>query len=120
MMQKGEPVETPLGAGLIVNTQIVDEEDAYQVLLFDGTRQWFDGKAVKPWVQDGWVPAPDTEDGKGGEDVIYSLALHEEICFDGTEVLRVPGGWIYTVYASAPDGIASCFVPYSDEFKSKP
>lgn len=60
---------------------------------------------------------------------IYMLKLHEKITLekDGTEIRRVPGGWIYTRFELSqlltPDGqwienyiTTSVFVPFNDEF----
>ncbi|GAG93406.1 unnamed protein product [marine sediment metagenome] len=60
---------------------------------------------------------------------IYNMELHHKIIIDdGTEVRRVPGGWIYTRFqlyqVLMPDGQwcenylpTSVFVPFNDEFK---
>ncbi len=45
---------------------------------------------------------------------IWELELHEEYR-NGVEVLRVPGGWIYSFKGLE----TSTFVPYSEEFKGK-
>lgn len=49
---------------------------------------------------------------------IYEMKLHDEICLDlYTNVLRVPGGWIYQ-YSTEWTG-TSQFVPFSDEFQPR-
>jgi hypothetical protein len=51
------------------------------------------------------------------EKTIYDLKLHDRLRIDkyGINVLRVPGGWLYSLGGSASD----VFVPYSDEFNKK-
>lgn len=52
---------------------------------------------------------------------IYSLRLHERFSFDVFEVVRVPGGWVYTTWESDGGSGAlprtSVFVPYNAEFE---
>lgn len=52
------------------------------------------------------------------ENEIYNLKLHEETSINDTNIIRVPGGWIYR-YDLGSGYIQNTFVPYSDEFKSK-
>lgn len=45
---------------------------------------------------------------------IYELALHEKMWADShIEVLRVPGGWLYTLFSSTN---VTAFIPYNNEF----
>jgi hypothetical protein len=46
----------------------------------------------------------------------YSLQLGRSFTLnDGTEIKRVPGGWMHVIWANS--GVTtSTFVPYSDEF----
>ena len=47
---------------------------------------------------------------------IYSLKLHEELfANDSTQVLRVPGGWIYKFTNYNSKSITTSFVPYINE-----
>ena len=47
-------------------------------------------------------------------DNIYEMKLHETIQEDdGTGIMRVAGGWIYTVINDMP---CSVFVPFHNEF----
>ena len=53
---------------------------------------------------------------------MYKLKLNETTDVKGKniEILRVPGGWVYTSYSQISDSgynISSTFVPYSEEFK---
>ena len=51
---------------------------------------------------------------------LYEMKLHDTLNVgDYTEVLRVPGGWIYQYNVPDHTGIFACtrqFVPFSDEF----
>lgn len=54
---------------------------------------------------------------------IYDLELHERV-YDGynefLKIVRVPGGWIYTVYEAGGTGSAtSVFVPLDYEMKEQ-
>jgi hypothetical protein len=42
---------------------------------------------------------------------IYRMELHQRIIEGSMEILRVPGGWIYSI-----GGIHSVFVPLNNEF----
>lgn len=68
---------------------------------------------------------------KNKEKTIYNLKLHEIVNLtDGhTNIMRVPGGWIYTgIHEILNDSngddhitISKCFVPFDEEFsKQKP
>lgn len=48
---------------------------------------------------------------------IYKLKMHEKIGItnDKVEILRVPGGWIYTIWDR--DMWTSIFVPFNNEFQ---
>lgn len=56
---------------------------------------------------------------------LYAMKLHDTL--DGidmrhetegsTTILRVPGGWIYTVYCQS--SVASVFVPWDNQFQPK-
>jgi len=53
---------------------------------------------------------------------IYKLKLHESIIVTGhtngqLEIIRVPGGWIYTVYYEGIQKIVSEFIPFDNEFQ---
>jgi len=50
-------------------------------------------------------------------DDIYKLKLHEIHSIENTPiyVIRVPGGWLYTVECPTGDTVQS-FVPYNQEF----
>ena len=61
---------------------------------------------------------------------IYNLELHERIEWDNINIVRVPGGWVYSVIyemrhnvglnKTAVQGfIGSVFVPYNEEFKGR-
>ena len=46
-------------------------------------------------------------------DLIYKMELHDALQFDDYEMLRVPGGWIYTRFTETGTGgysCTSCFV----------
>ena len=50
---------------------------------------------------------------------MHELTLHEVTHQGALEILRVPGGWVYTwAYGdqSKLEGVAMIFVPYSSEF----
>lgn len=55
------------------------------------------------------------------EDNIYNLKLNEALILDdgdyqfSTQVLRVPGGWIYTNFDKSHSLASSVFVPYNKE-----
>jgi len=61
---------------------------------------------------------------------IYKMKLHEEIMIvDGSKIMKVPGGWIYTQFElnQPPAGdngwnetftTTSVFVPFNDEFQT--
>lgn len=54
---------------------------------------------------------------------LHAMELHEVLHLnDGElEILRVPGGWVYTTYCDngvSGYSLTSCLVPYSDEFRS--
>lgn len=61
-------------------------------------------------------------DFPGPEDVsleIYELGLHESVVVDGSQITRVPGGWIYSSCIYGMNGepaLSECFVPYDEEF----
>jgi hypothetical protein len=50
------------------------------------------------------------------EENIYKLKkMHEYLSLKGGDcVMRVPGGWIYSIYTS--DTLSCVFVPYNNEF----
>jgi hypothetical protein len=51
---------------------------------------------------------------------VYDMKLNDVLwlSLNNTEVLRVPGGWIYRVYDSGTqrECLHSCFVPFNNEF----
>jgi hypothetical protein len=51
---------------------------------------------------------------------IYDMKLHDVLWLhlSNTEVLRVPGGWVYRVYDSGTqrECLNSCFVPFDNQF----
>jgi hypothetical protein len=51
---------------------------------------------------------------------VYNLKLNEFMWLNvgTTEVMRVPGGWIYKVYdeATQRNCLSMCFVPFNNEF----
>ena len=47
---------------------------------------------------------------------IYAMKLHDWEISEKFEVLRVPGGWIYTIFAKE---CTSVFVPLSEDIHSK-
>jgi len=52
---------------------------------------------------------------------LWEMKLHDEIIIGDNTVLRVPGGWIYTInrYHNGIALINSVFVPYiSDNYQS--
>jgi len=52
---------------------------------------------------------------------LYDMNLGDDFKFaDDSYALRVPGGWVFTTYRKSPSSacaVASCFVPYDDEFQ---
>lgn len=52
---------------------------------------------------------------------IHDMQLNEVIWLhlNNTEVLRVPGGWVYRAYDSITqkECLSQCFVPFDNEFK---
>jgi len=56
------------------------------------------------------------------KDAIYSMKLHEKLTpnIPGgyVDIVRVPGGWIYSTYHKENDGfnVSSVFVPFNTEF----
>ena len=50
---------------------------------------------------------------------VYELKLHESLSVnETTEVMRVPGGWIYTRIATSTGlRISSVYVPWTPEFE---
>lgn len=42
---------------------------------------------------------------------LYRMTLHEEMSFDRWTVMRVHGGWIYTLWLDGLDFRSSTFVP---------
>jgi hypothetical protein len=54
------------------------------------------------------------------EKSIYELELHEMTVFKGVEIMRVPGGWIYSLNNNTyPQSTSKVFVPFDNEFASK-
>jgi len=55
---------------------------------------------------------------------IYDMKLHDVLWLhlNNTEVLRVPGGWIYRAYDSVTqhECLNSCFVPFDNQFMGTP
>lgn len=53
---------------------------------------------------------------------LYDLEQGDELQFtEDTWALRVPGGWIFTIYRENGIGASdssSCFVPFNNEFQS--
>jgi len=49
------------------------------------------------------------------KDEIFSMKLHEVLHTDWYEIIRVPGGWIYTRMVQDEGDVSSCFVPYSTQ-----
>lgn len=52
---------------------------------------------------------------------IYGMGLGERLHTDKGlyEIVRVPGGWIYSVFSDNGTGgyyVSSCFVPFNSEF----
>ena len=54
---------------------------------------------------------------------IYDMELHEKLtpAIKGSiiDIIRVPGGWIYSTYSMSNDNywsVSSVFVPFNDEF----
>ena len=58
-------------------------------------------------------------------DKLYEIGLHEAISPNeggNFQVLRVPGGWVYTFYSENGAGgyyVSSCFVPFNNEFQKR-
>jgi hypothetical protein len=60
----------------------------------------------------------------GGDNMneLYEMKFHDVITpntGNHVEIIRVPGGWIYTTYCKNGTGghdMSSCFVPYDNEF----
>ena len=52
---------------------------------------------------------------------IWELKLHETVSFGLCEVMRIPGGWIYTYFDSktGQEATTSVFIPFSIEFKNE-
>ena len=54
------------------------------------------------------------------EENIYNMKIHDSLRISkGLDVLRVPGGWIYTIYDENGTGwysTSSCFVRFDNEF----
>jgi len=53
---------------------------------------------------------------------IYNMKLHDSFILEAGNypaynVLRVPGGWLYTVYEE--EGTSATFVPFNNEFMNK-
>ena len=56
----------------------------------------------------------------GDSRAVYGMRLHEgRDVAEGVHVLRVPGGWLYKLWLEEVEQ-PPVFVPYSQEFKSKP
>ena len=57
------------------------------------------------------------------ENDIHTMELHEEYGIATSNIIRVPGGWIYTQETFDENGnvdrMSSCFVPFSKEFVNK-
>ena len=54
-------------------------------------------------------------------DEIYTINLHERLNFGDYELVRVPGGWIYTRFSDSGTGgyhTSSVFIPFNNEFMS--
>lgn len=48
---------------------------------------------------------------------IYKMKLHDRVWL-GFDILRVPGGWIYSDYNNETDTMYnSIFIPYNNEFQ---
>jgi hypothetical protein len=54
---------------------------------------------------------------------LYSMALHDELSINNvTDVIRVPGGWIYRVITGNDNlgyPVSICFVPYDNGFDTR-
>jgi hypothetical protein len=52
---------------------------------------------------------------------VYNMKLHEKVFEGGTEITRVPGGWIYTTESYGVEeahwSVSSVFVPFNNEFQ---
>lgn len=46
---------------------------------------------------------------------LYNMKLHDKKISPEINILRVPGGWIYTIY-DCEDKISSVFVPFDNGF----
>lgn len=55
------------------------------------------------------------------DNFLYKMKLHEELNFNTFRILRVPGGWIYTLFVCDCYGIVTTnfgiFVPFHNEFQ---
>ena len=52
-------------------------------------------------------------------DEIYKMKLNDVLHTSDYEILRVPGGWVYSRYSeTGTDGysVSACFVPFHNEF----
>lgn len=52
---------------------------------------------------------------------MYGMGLHETTRVGGLEIVRVPGGWMYSwalgdVKKNMSIAVTSCFVPFNTEF----
>ena len=58
------------------------------------------------------------------DDLLYSMKCGDILhlnCKESWEILRVPGGWIYTRFCENGTGgydMSSCFVPFDNEFQN--
>ena len=53
---------------------------------------------------------------------MYDMGLNDWIGYETCEVLRVPGGWIYTTYVYSGSNILasnSMLIKYDEEFKNE-
>ena len=52
---------------------------------------------------------------------MYAMKMHDQIeLWNGLDILRVPGGWIYITSSENGTGgydMSSCFVPYDNQFQ---
>lgn len=49
---------------------------------------------------------------------IYDLELHEETSFPGCNIMRVPGGWLYSSWDYDKEHfMIPVFVPFNNEFQ---
>lgn len=51
---------------------------------------------------------------------IYEMDIGDFYQFDNCSYLRVPGGWIVTIYRLDSGQMNSVFVPYNNEFQKLP